>query len=207
MVNYTQPCLNGNLLWIILLLHETNMRSPAINPLQLPQRPNPETYWVIPGRFLAGAFPASLDVSIAGRSLANFLKIGLDTFIDLTSEYERPDYSNALQVEAAEFGMNATHQHFSIRDGDLPSVEQMIRILNFIDSSLAAGHNLYLHCYGGIGRTGTVVGCHLVRHGLTGHQALERLTNLYATASQSRFYPYSPETIEQVQFILDWHET
>lgn len=34
--------------------------------------------------------------------------------------------------------------------------------------ALAAGQTVYVHCYGGIGRTGTVVGCWLVRHGLSG---------------------------------------
>ena len=31
---------------------------------------------------------------------------------------------------------------------------------------------VYVHCWGGIGRTGTVVGCWLVRHGMTGDEAL-----------------------------------
>ena len=31
---------------------------------------------------------------------------------------------------------------------------------------------MYLHCWGGVGRTGTVVGCWLVRHGRTGDEAL-----------------------------------
>lgn len=182
------------------------MKSPVTGSTQRPPKPNPETYWVIPGRLLAGAFPASRDVSQVGPSLAAFLKIGVDTFIDLTSEYERPDYSIALQKEAAEFGQSATHHRFSITDFNLPTVGQMKKILDLIDASLAAGHNLYLHCHGGIGRTGTVVGCHLVRHGMTGPAALERLNSLYATAAQSRFYPRSPETEDQVQFILDWHE-
>ncbi|MBA3406233.1 MAG: dual specificity protein phosphatase family protein [Gemmatimonadaceae bacterium] len=35
-----------------------------------------------------------------------------------------------------------------------------------------SGHSIYVHCWGGVGRTGTVVGCYIVRHGRTGDDAL-----------------------------------
>ena len=80
-------------------------------------------------------------------------------------------------------------------------------ILDAIDNALGAGRKIYLHCWGGIGRTGTAVGCWLVRHGLTGEAALARLNALYRTSAQSRYFPRSPETDAQVLFILDWKET
>src|SRR3712207_6971239 len=36
----------------------------------------------------------------------------------------------------------------------------------------AEGGLPYVHCWGGIGRTGTVVGCYLVEHGMDGEQAI-----------------------------------
>ena len=82
----------------------------------------------------------------------------------------------------------------------------MAVLLDALDADLASGHKVYLHCWGGIGRTGTTVGCWLVRHGLTGEQALVRLNELYQTAEQSRIFPRSPETDAQVAFILGWGE-
>ena len=73
----------------------------------------------------------------------------------------------------------------------------MTTILDALDSALAAGHTVYLHCHGGRGRTGTVVGCWLVRHGLTGEQALDRIADL-------RGDDESPETDEQRAFVLNW---
>jgi protein-tyrosine phosphatase len=72
-----------------------------------------------------------------------------------------------------------------------------------IDQSLAAGEKIYLHCQAGIGRTGTVVGCYLVRHGLTGRAALQRLNDLRHRLP----FPFlSPETEDQRQFVLHWSE-
>jgi len=82
----------------------------------------------------------------------------------------------------------------------------MTALLDAIQAALAAGHKVYLHCWGGIGRTGTTVGCWLVRQGLTGHQALNKLNELYLTAEQSHHYHQSPETQAQVKFILEWKE-
>ena len=35
----------------------------------------------------------------------------------------------------------------------------MVAILDSLDTAIADEHTIYLHCWGGIGRTGTVVGC------------------------------------------------
>jgi protein-tyrosine phosphatase len=47
----------------------------------------------------------------------------------------------------------------SVRDAGVPQGrEQMERILATIRDEVAAGRPVYIHCWGGIGRTGTVVG-------------------------------------------------
>ena len=40
----------------------------------------------------------------------------------------------------------------------------MLAVLDAIDIALCEGHGVYIHCWGGVGRTGTVVGCWLKRH-------------------------------------------
>jgi protein tyrosine phosphatase len=82
----------------------------------------------------------------------------------------------------------------------------MIATLNILDEALSKGHNVYLHCWGGIGRTGTTVGCYLVRHGKTGQQALDQIAEWWQDVPKRVFYPRSPQTDAQVQFILDWKE-
>ncbi len=169
------------------------------------ERPTPKSYWVIPGFLLAGGYPISgADETVARQCLAAFIDSGIDAFFDLTWPGELPAYLPLLQEEAARRGISIKYQRANLQDKGLPSHDQMAALLDAVDADLVAGYKVYLHCWGGIGRTGMAVGCWLVRHGLAGGQALLRLNELYRTAEQSRTFPRSPETDAQVKFILDW---
>jgi len=170
-------------------------------------KPIRESYWVIPRRFLAGAYPGlRYDMEGTRKRLTAFLDAGFDTFIDLTSEGEYPDYLPILQEEAKAYERLIHHQRFSFPDFAVPAPEMMIAALDAIDTGLAEGRHIYLHCVGGIGRTGTTVGCWLVRHGMKPKEALLHLGKLYYSAEQSTFMSHSPETEEQARFILNWTE-
>lgn len=169
------------------------------------ETPIPESYWVVPGQFLAGGYPASTRGDEATRlRLSAMLEAGIDTFFDLTRPGELPSYRSILQEQARRYNLPADYHSEAILDRGLPTVAQMTGLLDAIDAALAAGRKVYLHCWGGIGRTGTTVGCWLVRHGLSGERALARLDELYRTSEQSRYFPRSPETDAQVAFILNW---
>jgi hypothetical protein len=175
-------------------------------PSAMSDKPILESYWVVPGSFLAGRYPVSSfkDSTTIHQSLSSFLNFGFDTFFDLTRVGELPAYLPVLQEEAARYGITINYQRIDIQDRGLPSHAQMTALLDAIDAALAAGRKIYLHCWGGIGRTGMTIGCWLVRHGLTGGMALIRLNELYQMAGQSSLFPHSPETDAQVQFILAW---
>lgn len=177
-----------------------------MKPERLPDRPLPESYWVIPGRFLAGGHPASTggDREMTRQRLAAFLDQGFDTFFDLTRPGEQPDYQPELLEQAGGRQRTVDYRRFPVGDFGLPTPAQMSALLEALEDALAAGRKVYLHCWGGIGRTGTAVGCWLVRGGHSGPTALERLAELYQAAAQSRLYPHSPETEAQRAFIRDW---
>lgn len=170
-----------------------------------PPRPIPESYWVRPGQFLAGEYPATAYFpELTRKRLDSFLSAGFDTFIDLTSPGETEPYEPLLREQAGYYRLPVQYTRFPIGDFGLPTPAQMNAILGAIDASLAVGRKPYLHCYGGIGRTGTVVGCYLVRHGLDGQQALDQLAAWWKHVPKSNRYPHSPETFQQEQFIREW---
>ena len=171
-----------------------------------PTRPIPESYWVLPDRLLAGEYPGQSNPEFTRRRLDALIESGFDLFIDLTNVHELPPYRGLLKEEAQVYGLQAAYQRFPIGDFGLPTVEQMQAILDTIDAGLQAGHKIYLHCWGGIGRTGTTVGCYLVRHGKTGEEALDQLSAWWRRVPKSLYHPYSPETSQQMDFILRWQQ-
>jgi hypothetical protein len=158
-----------------------------------------DSYWVMPGRLLAGEYPGARDDAQARRQLRRLRWSGVTDFVDLTEagEYGLRPYAPLLDGATR-------HARFPIPDRDVPGDGAMRGILDAIDAALADGRTVYLHCFGGIGRTGTVVGCWLVRHGASGEEALRRIAD-WRTGTSDAWWP-SPETDEQRAFVLAWPE-
>ena len=171
-------------------------------------RPVPisNSYWLPGEPILAGEYPGAQDPRASEARLELFLDAGVTSFIDLTSPGELVPYEPPLRDIAARRGLDVHYQRLPIRDLSVPTPEHMHRILDLIGAERAAGRTVYVHCWGGVGRTGTVVGCHLVRGGLEGKAALARLAELWRTVEKCDWCPDSPETDEQRGFVRDWHE-
>jgi hypothetical protein len=169
------------------------------------KRPIAESYWVKPGSFLAGEYPGLYEQEHTRKRIDALLEAGFDTFIDLTRPNETTPYLRVLHEQCHAYGVDVQHHRFAIGDFGLPTPELMQSILDKIDESLNAGRRVYLHCWGGIGRTGTVVGCYLVRHGKSGAEALRQLAEWWKGVPKSRIHPQSPETDEQIEFIRTWN--
>ena len=163
-------------------------------------RPDPNTYWVLPGRFLAGEYPGAADHKAARARIAAFARAGVNAFIDLTENRELAPYAPLLPA-------GTEYLRLPIRDLGVPHTRgHMSDILNAIDDALARGRVVYIHCWGGIGRTGTVVACWLRRHGRTGEEALAELAGFWTTMQKRHRAPRSPETAGQVAWVHAWEE-
>jgi protein-tyrosine phosphatase len=122
-------------------------------------------------RLAAGAHP------VVYGQLDRLTAAGFDSFVDLTerSTYDVPGL-----------------RRFPIPDMGLP--DDVDPILDAIDELLAAGRSVYVHCFAGRGRTGTVIGCWLARHG-----SAEPLADL--SALRAHLDTPSPETEAQRRFM------
>lgn len=146
--------------------------------------PIPGSYWVVPSRMAAGPRPAA-DLGLRNR--------GIDVVIDLT-----------LPVLA---GGPSRQQIMVLRhpipDFDVPTETAMRALLDDIDRALDGDRTVYVHCEAGLGRTGTVVGCWLVRHGVCRPgDAVDAIADLRRRAGL--LAKRSPETIAQRRLVESW---
>jgi len=104
--------------------------------------------------------------------------------------------------------------HESCQDGDccrhpiedlsVPSSAEMVAILDVIDESLEAGRPMYVHCWGVVGRTGTVVGYWLLRHRLATPEDFIRVLEALRQQDRKQRHRVSPETPRQQRFVRLW---
>ena len=168
-------------------------------------RPHANCYWLVPGRVLAGQYPADDDPRALARQIQALLDAGVTHCIDLTHESEAlPAYAAALAQAGAARGVTASAQRHSVADFGVPSVQGMRRTLAAIDAALVSGGTVYVHCRAGIGRTGTVVGCFLREQGLDADQTFEVIQHKWQVMAKRIHVPQSPETDEQREFIAAW---
>jgi len=169
------------------------------------RRPHGNCYWVEPRLLLAGEYPALADPVPARRRLGTMLDAGIRSFLDLTELGELPDYQGALAAEAELRGLMPECVRHPIRDMGVPDDPATMRaILDHIDDRLARELPVYVHCHAGVGRTGTVVGCWLARHGRGGEQALHTLAQWWRRVEKSWLHDSTPQTEAQRDYIRRW---
>jgi len=104
---------------------------------------------------------------------------------------------------AARHGVAIERLSHPIPDQGVTAPEHYDRIMADIERALAGGRKVFVHCWGGIGRTGTVVGIWHVYRGHSPEAALERIAA--ARRGTMKGDRPSPETPVQIEAIRQAH--
>ena len=130
----------------------------------------------LPGRIA----PLARDLEIVRRE-------GIRAIASLT---ERPLDPKALR----EAGLVA--RHIPIEDFSVPTIDQAKEFCAFVDEHLERNEAVAVHCFAGLGRTGTLIACWLVRDASASARGI--------LDSIRKIEPGFVQTAEQEAFIAVW---
>ena len=163
------------------------------------RRPIENSYEVTKNIY-AGEYPRNKDDESSYAKLKHFESFGITHFVDLTEVGELQPYESLLYKGAKYF-------RFPIKDESIPQSTEDVRgliaqITKVIKDSPKA--KVYIHCWGGVGRTGLIVGCLLGElYRKNYDETLKMLEQLFMACPKSA-KRHTPETAEQHQFIAKY---
>lgn len=168
----------------------------------LPEAPLPRSWWVN-DHLLAGAYPGAKVLAEGRRKVSALIHAGVTLFLDLTTER---DHLNNYEPFITELDRSGRIRRYALPVPDVqpPTSPEVDRALQLIDREAASGGVTYVHCWGGIGRTGSIIGCYLARD-IGGEAALVELKRLRRGSDDGA--RTAPETEAQRALVRGWPVT
>ncbi len=154
--------------------------------------PTEESNWLIPGRLIVGGCPVTAeemeDISEAGVDLLVCL-LNRDDFASRISKKKYKRFARNVGIETV---------FRPIADGDITTDRRAFSIARMVAERLETGDVVYLHCWGGHGRAGTIGAMILgLWYRIPFQEAIEFLQKAHQTRSEGGHYP-TPQTEEQI---------
>lgn len=138
--------------------------------------------WVVPGQLAGLAQPggdgfAQAEGSALGRHLEELVAEGVGALVTLSEE-------PLDRVAIARHGLR--YLHLPVADMTAPSVEEVDRAVSFIERAQEDDLPAAVHCRAGLGRTGTLLACCLVKQGRDSADAVAEIRRLRPGSIETR---------------------
>ena len=186
--------------------YSVDFAEEIVDQLPLPSPPMARTYWVT-RRLLGGVYPGAPTEVDAMEKLGALSHMGVTLFVDLTE----PGEANHVGVPLApyehlleEFETAPRRVSIPVPDMTPPSDDQVREAIRVIDEEIDHGGRVYVHCWGGRGRTGSVLGCWLAEQpGID--DALHELNRIRGPQiDDDRDRERIPQTSAQRELVARW---
>lgn len=126
--------------------------------------------------------------------------LGISFIVDLSEVGELAPYHRFLQT-------TCYYLRFPIKDRNSPnSIDSVIELCCKIRHALDEGKIIYIHCWGGVGRTWTIVACWNLLNGASAENAIRKLNAKWKECPKSKRRPLCPEYQHQIDYIYDFEK-
>jgi atypical dual specificity phosphatase len=119
--------------------------------------------WMEPDALAACIYPQT------DLELAQLAGLGITLIVNL---HDRPHPESAMTRH------NIRQLHLAVPDMSAPTQEQLRLGVSTIESALADGNKVVVHCAVGLGRTGTLLACLYVKRGMQADEAIAHVRSL-----------------------------
>jgi protein-tyrosine phosphatase len=173
------------------------------------KKPFERSFAVFPNWLWGGAYPGDRDRVVLERKMNGLAECGVKAIFNLMEDDEidhdgKPFLPYHEEFEQAVEGNTILYTKLPIPDVGVVSVNTMGTYLDRIHTAVSKVPT-FIHCWGGRGRTGTVLGCFLVDSGIaSGEEALKYLQRVRLLYKDPKANFPAPETLQQQRMVINW---